>query len=471
MAGFTAWVAPAGRTINPATGRILLGMGLLLTAAIRAKGGTLALAIVPIPVFCLAIAYQAGIYQRSNLAPRDDVPLVRAAGSVLARHFLLVRAVALTFATVGWWFRQAGDAFGQIALYSLASTANDGMAIGVAILLSVLAMIFADNAMSIARIASLRNLHVIETGLRLPDESKLHSDIRGLFACGLVPATPIMAAGLLGLVYCLISAVPLKATVFGQFASALSLAAVTALTFVALSLFANGVRFRDRAVRTSAAIRDLVMAQREAARKAGATDLPASDKEAIGLWPPECALRVRFARTPASALAANAGDGALALFVPDQWSRLSRHLCGIHQPTLGTKTRVALYLVLASEVALVRWATFSSALCALSVAVFAYLFPVSGASAFVLLNLALLAALGLFAGYTAMSLERDEVMSNVLCNRSAKLELSSNLFNYTAFPFVALAIGLAIVQVPGVLDIGDGVFQTLLRRFSGGLWN
>jgi hypothetical protein len=128
---------------------------------------------------------------------------------------------------------------------------------------------------------------------------------------------------------------------------------------------------------------------------------------------------------------------------------------------------VALYLLFASEISQMRWATFSSAACSLAVVAFVYLYPVSGANAFVLFAVGLLMVNGLFAGLTAMSFEKNETMSNILCNRTSKAEFSGTLFNYIAFPFVILAVCLAILQVPGVLDWSEGLFQSALNVARG----
>jgi hypothetical protein len=101
---------------------------------------------------------------------------------------------------------------------------------------------------------------------------------------------------------------------------------------------------------------------------------------------------------------------------------------------------------------------------------FVYLFPVSGADAFILFNLGVLALTGVFAGHTAMSFERNDVMSNLLCNRSAKMEWSGTLFNYIAVPFLVLAIVIAITQIPGVINLGGGMFDSTLKQLTAMLF-
>ncbi len=199
--------------------------------------------------------------------------------------------------------------------------------------------------------------------------------------------------------------------------------------------------------------------------------------EAIGLWPDTDVLAVKFAATPAAARVGDVGDINMSMLRNDRRPEFAGALRvlqighaggGMHKAAaIPVKTRIALYLLFASEVSQIRWATSSSAICSLTVAAFAYFYPVSGADVFVLFNLVLLALTGLFAGNSATELERDEVMSNILCNRSSKLEVSSSLFRYIAFPFVVLAVMLAIVNVPGVLSWGDGLFKALLHLVGG----
>jgi hypothetical protein len=54
-------------------------------------------------------------------------------------------------------------------------------------------------------------------------------------------------------------------------------------------------------------------------------------------------------------------------------------------------------------------------------------------------------------------------LSNVLCNRSQKKEWSLSLFIFIVIPFVVIAIAPGIQQIPGVLDVGDGLLNALLK--------
>jgi hypothetical protein len=245
-----------------------------------------------------------------------------------------------------------------------------------------------------------------------------------------------------------------------------------------LSFLANAVQMKKRVLYAAFAVHAVAMQKarglRAAAAPAPTAGTRTKEPEAIGLWPDPDGLRVRFAATPAVARVPDAGQKNMELLRDSDKQRLIEAVAGL-KPKLGrdgepieVRTRIALYLIFASEVSQVRWATFSSAICSLAVAAFAYCFPVTGSDWFVLLNVLILAAAGLFAGHSATELERNEVLSNLLCNRGAKLEVNSSLFRYVAFPFVLLAVMLAIMSVPGVMSWGDGIFKALLNLVGGG---
>jgi hypothetical protein len=74
------------------------------------------------------------------------------------------------------------------------------------------------------------------------------------------------------------------------------------------------------------------------------------------------------------------------------------------------------------------------------------------------LNLLIVALAGLLCAYLAVVFERDGVLSNVVCNRPQKAQISIGLFSFIASPFIALAGAIALVEIPGVVDWAGGLF-------------
>ena len=68
---------------------------------------------------------------------------------------------------------------------------------------------------------------------------------------------------------------------------------------------------------------------------------------------------------------------------------------------------------------------------------------------------------GILCAYLAVVFEREEVLSNIVCNRPKKTQVSVGLFTFIASPFVALAAAIALIGVPGVVDWAGGLFVML----------
>lgn len=130
--------------------------------------------------------------------------------------------------------------------------------------------------------------------------------------------------------------------------------------------------------------------------------------------------------------------------------------------------RFALFALLASEVSQFRRTAFAAMFCALAGIGMNYLFPLSAATPFLLLNIILLIGIGLWAAFTAVRFERDAVLSPVLTNTPPKLTFSTALFGYIALPFVLFGMAIAIIEVPGVVDWGGGVFGLILKKLGFG---
>jgi hypothetical protein len=113
-------------------------------------------------------------------------------------------------------------------------------------------------------------------------------------------------------------------------------------------------------------------------------------------------------------------------------------------------------MLLAAEMTLFRWAAAGTVVGTLASVIIVYLYPVE-ADPLLLLNLVILVAIGLYSAYVTAGFERDEVLSNVLCNRPKKVQVSVAFFSFIAAPFIALAAAIMIVAIPGVVDWAGGV--------------
>jgi hypothetical protein len=238
-----------------------------------------------------------------------------------------------------------------------------------------------------------------------------------------------------------------RLTVFGPLASRVALLALTATSVSATVLLACSL---GMARRISAVSRYLATARRQS-----------SSEETVGRWPCDVHGPRVFPPTPVVARAADAGaPGSKLLWAADltQWRlRVSEWL---HHGHNDGAHRAAIFTLLASEISLFRWCVLGSVFCALASVGGVYLFPIE-ADPLLLLNLLLLVGIGAVAALAATTFERDALLSNVLCNRSAPRKFSTQLFVFISVPFVALALALAIAQVPGVVDWGGGILQLL----------
>jgi len=171
--------------------------------------------------------------------------------------------------------------------------------------------------------------------------------------------------------------------------------------------------------------------------------------------------------TPVLALPRSGGAWVNAIrSTPTAWAQKLDDV--FHVAPVTAEGAGALFALLASEI-------FSYQLCVLGVAVIAvlsslivYLFPITEATALMILNLVALVLCGGYAAYQTVAFEGDQILSNVLCNRPQTREWSVALFAGVAIPFVALTIVIGIGQVPGVLDVGYGLLDALLKAFKLG---
>lgn len=453
MRRFTGGYDPAvNRTVAMA---VLAVVAMLLMAYLLEDRVLGAIVVVVSPVYAWALSYLAGAYDTvDGRAATREGPALRK--TLLGMLVLLLAVLMLLL-----WLM--ADDFSEAVIVRLGFAARSGMALCLALMMAVLVLLLADSAMAVAIKASARNEAVLLKALGLDRESEERARLRSLFECSLLPRSMLLAAGLIGLVLCLLHAFPVKLTVFGLPAAWLALASVLAMSYVSLLFLVIAIRMRQRALKVAALLRDNVLAP----------GINGRDMNASGLWPAALSAGLRFASTPAVARVKDGGRCVVSLLAPAGMERFVQALrahpvrepVGTHQPS-ERDTRIAAFAMLASEVSLVRWPTFCGVASCLAVAGFVYLYPVSGADAFMLFNLAVLALTGLFAGHTAMSFERNEVMSNILCNRTAKVEWSGTLFNYVAVPFAVLVIVIGITQIPGVINLGGGMFDSTLKELA-----
>jgi len=483
-------------SINASMPAIFLGMLLLFFAATMTGSDDLVITAIPtLSLFCWALSYQAGAYRHiDGFVDRD-------ARSWRQRWWILDVPNLMTWIAMSLLFgglclvvqgHIGGDPIFTTALTRMGYSIVNGMAIAVALVVAILALLFADSSLAIATAVSRRNRQVMVEGLGLADSPAQEAFFARLFDVRKVPISPQMLLGTLVLIVCTIAALPLRSTVYGELASMLAFVAVIALSLIALSFFANAIRMKRRVLYLAYVVRTIAMRRlqgvsppvasggkdgekaSEEGKKSEGKKSDDKKAEAIGLWSATDGLTVRFAATPAVSSVTDAGAVHMELLREGEMPKLIAAVAALRpQPDVAPapiecRTRIALYLIFASEVSQIRWATFSGAISSLAVAAFAYCYPVTGSDWFVLFNLILLAATGLFAGHSATELERDEALSNLLCNRTAKLEANSSLFRYIAFPFVLLAVMLAIMNVPGVMSWGDGIFKALLNLVGGG---
>jgi hypothetical protein len=258
-----------------------------------------------------------------------------------------------------------------------------------------------------------------------------------------------------------------RLTVFGPGAAKVAVLALSATTLCAaillLGVFGAGLRIRA----LSGYIRCRVL---EALGPSGLRH----DAEIPGLWQGGAEVPVTFAATPVLARVSTAiGYGRhtpalepAGVQSPDETAtHWAQSLSGIlFAGVRDSRHRFALFALLASEMSLFRWISLGAMICALASVMIVYLYPIE-ADTLLIMNLAMLALTGVLCAYMAVVFEGDEVLSNVLCNRSKKTQVSVGLFGFIAFPFIALAVAVAIIGVPGVVDWAGGLLA-MLRAFG-----
>jgi hypothetical protein len=247
-----------------------------------------------------------------------------------------------------------------------------------------------------------------------------------------------------------------RLTVFGLNASRAALAAVAATTMAALIAMSMSLRVGLRAQSLAGFLHNTYLASKHGSHGE-------AHNEGLGPWPAGAFTPLSFPSTPVLSRPAHACRAAQSLISPTGFARWQLLLTNwLHIGRDDSEHRGAVFLLLATEVALYRWLLACAVLCALASVAVVYLFPIES-DPLLMLNLILLVVAGVSAGYMATAYEENGVMSNVLCDRPKKTKLSMVLFAFAAVPFAALAVAIAVAQLPGVVDWGGGLIELLER--------
>jgi hypothetical protein len=174
--------------------------------------------------------------------------------------------------------------------------------------------------------------------------------------------------------------------------------------------------------------------------------------------------RPNFVPTPAAAGLSSGGSLVWSLRASSDWPAELRAAITIAPFT--SKGLTALYALFAVEIWVYQLCVAGVVVAAIASGAIVYLFPVSQATPLIVLNMIVLSITGLYSAYKTTQFEGDVVLSSILCNRSEKREWSIQLFAGVILPFVALAILIGIGQTPGVLDVGQGVVEALVRAIK-----
>ena len=185
------------------------------------------------------------------------------------------------------------------------------------------------------------------------------------------------------------------------------------------------------------------------------------------LWGNLSGGRPDFVATPVLASATSGGRIIARLRTVSNWElRAAEVLRETPTAPMGLK---ALYAIVAAEFGVYRLLLVGAAGSSIASSVMVYLFPVTHATALIVLNIVILLMTGAYAGYHTMVFESDGLLSNLLCNRPATPRWSIALLAGVWIPFVALAVVVGIGEVPGVLQMGDGIISVLIKWLKPGV--
>lgn len=257
-----------------------------------------------------------------------------------------------------------------------------------------------------------------------------------------------------------------RLTVFGPVAARVAVLALAATTLCASILLIAAYGAGRRVIALCGYVRGRILENMES---------PPATAEIPGLWAGGREMPNAFPATPV--LAGDCGAGRLSHgFWTDDAANLdsSTEEAGrawaselsqiMYRGVISGRTRFALFALLVSELSLFRWIAVGAVLSAFASVGIVFLYPIE-ADTLLILNLLILALAGLLCAYLAVVFERDGVLSNVVCNRPQRAQISIGLFSFIASPFVALAAAIALVEIPGVVDWAGGLF-VMMRTFG-----
>lgn len=176
-------------------------------------------------------------------------------------------------------------------------------------------------------------------------------------------------------------------------------------------------------------------------------------------------LRPRFARTP---FLARPGDFAWPYAVLNSGGQtniagLRSVLAEIHGGYVDSvRSRLALGIVFATLTAELRLCMLGAMLALLGVVGIGYAYPVTDRDAYLIFALVVLALIAVLGAYVVLALERLPVVSRLLCNTKAGLDLNWPTVVSIVSPFLAVLAVLFVIEIPGVLGASEGVIRRLL---------
>jgi len=358
------------------------------------------------------------------------------AAALLAASPLIWR---LGHATAGSWVDES-------ALIALGFDADSGMAFFLVLAVAAIAVVCTSAWLATAGVMAQRNLKVLMGASSQDPKSSREPHVTHSFLPALVMIALIILLALPGLLDFLGGA---RLTIFDPYASTMAVFALTATTLCAGVLLCAAVGTARRIRRTCGYVRGRILESSTRDAGASATEVP-------GSWAGSAEMPMTFAATPVLARAGGGGAPGVRLASTDTatWAAALARLWS-HAKTTDSD-RLALFILLAKEMTLFRWAAAGTVLGTLASVIIVYLYPVE-ADPLLLLNLLILIAIGVYSAYVTTGFERDEVLSNVLCNRPKKAQVSTAFFSFIAAPFIALAAAIMIVAIPGVVDWAGGV--------------
>ena len=412
---------------------------------------------------CLRILRYANIVRARILAQATPPSSFR---NILAPSLLAISAVLLALAPP-WWHHSASKTFASYLevgeLERLALDPGPGMAFLLLIAVATLALLYASVTLATSGGVVDRNSVVLRESQRASAEDKARArvhrpDLRGALDLNPLGLLSVSAVVIVALVLPDLLSHNYRLTLFGAQASRVALLCITATTIAATLLTCNSVGLTRRIKAMSRYLR---------AERREPPGGEARAETSANRWPAEPAAPRVFPPSPVAARPSDGGSAARKLLregaLPSDrgptrdWSELVSEW--LYDERNDTSHRTALFTLLATEISLFRWSLLGAVLCALASVGAVYLFPIE-ADQLLMFNLVLLAGAGALAGYAATAFERDGLLSHLLCNRPAR-KFSLPLFLFITLPFLALAVGLAIAEIPGVVDWGGGLLQLL----------